>query len=365
MQFNLGGEKPKNQQPQTPRISLGPKNPEPEQPKQDPMDLPVAPSENKTVRPAMKSDRWVFDPTNIEYETAKVADDIEGEVDEEFQARVQKLKKSQKRKSTAILATLITFIVLILGNNAYLSFFKHEYTPNEIGQIAQQYKGETNFYSVGVPGYLIDHSQDILDQIVSVDSGLPPGSKYTAESVSMTNLFYQNSDTATVYANFKIKGPVTPEKEEEQTFDLPVLIVLRWNSEKVVYEQVGQASISSRAQTSSSTKPIQDDFMKFSGQTADASTTSEAQKFIENFLTVLYNGGDVSPYYKYAVPVAKPVGTSFVNMGQFVMYQEDNLGGYNVSALVTIKHESGVQMSSVVYFKVEKSGDSWIVTKMS
>lgn len=279
--------------------------------------------------------------------------DTNYEDQKEMQERSEKRYKSLKTRKIVILTSVSIFLIGIIILGFYNTFLKHEYTGQEIANIANAYNNTTNFPIDGVQGYLSANANELIQGDLIPDAGIK---NYSLTNPVVTRINKKSDTLANVYFYATLS---TTNGENKVDCFLP----LSWNKDEMAYQPTDKIIITPNS-TTVNNKEYNDEasILSFKGiEKMNEENTKSAEAFCKNFFTMLYSNQDITPYYKGDLDL-KSDNLKFVDMSEFAFYKETNKNGYNATANVILQTENGVSYSTAKYITIEKTGDSWMIT---
>lgn len=351
------------------------------------------PEENKNEKAKQLSDDIkVKLAKDFEEDMYATADSIE--IDEEdIEKNIKEFKSLKKKKILLLSSIIITFFIICLCA-IYATFFKHQYTKSEIAAIAKEGNNLKNFPYYGVQGYLDNNIDSLMLNYVSTTT---PNMKKAQTIKSSSNKvssngevgitdgqdIFGNDSSSSRVSSIKIQNPYVTEiiaKSDDFanvyfTLDLVTnigtdrvncMIPLIWTGLK--YANAGDVIFTATISTddiSSDQKKEENYYSSFENTSQETEENNRsAMKFLNNFLTILYSGGDPSPFYTGGVALDDEIANklSFISLDSFRLYKQSNANGFNAYAKITLSTPNGVLYSTEKYFLIVKSGEeSWTI----
>lgn len=264
----------------------------------------------------------------------------------------KKYKKLMLKKSALFGLTLLT-LMFIVAFGAYKTFFKHEFTGEEIAILSNYYNNKTNFPEDGVSGFLNKNIEKIFAEKLSYDSTIdkcivsnPTITKINTKSDTMANVYF----TTTITSNLDISN-------------VNCVLPIMWDVDNNKYYAAGEVIFTPNETTNNNSEIKENPLLSFEEISSETDENIESAKiFVNNFFTMLYSGQDVSPYYKSNVKLDVDSGEfEYGGITEFNFYTETNKNGYNAKAKIKLSMSNGVSYITEKYMIIEKSDESWII----
>ncbi len=283
------------------------------------------------------------------------------EISEESLAESAKKYKSLKMKKIAILVCICLAVLSLVVFGVYNTFFRHEYTPQEIAAYANYYNGRTNFPTYGVQGFLDKNIKELMSEQLTIDRTV---SEFEITNPTITKMVLKDHTLTNVYFYVDI---TTNNGTNRVKCMLPVGYV---DGE---YRPAGTVIFTSNESTVGNVERTPNSWLTFEGLTkASDEETALCKAFVDNFFKILYTGGDVTPYYQgntldpYLMRNGEETEEisrkmTYEAMTEFVYYTDINKQGYNAFAKITLHLPGGIVYKSSKYLYIEKTGSSWMI----
>jgi len=320
--------------------------------------------------------RYINACDEIEKELSKnmFENSIDISIDEKTTENARKRYKNIKTKKTILYGAIITTLAFVTIFGFYKTFFKHEYTGEEIAALANYYNTNTNFQDSGVQGYLNYNINKIMESYITAESGTV---NIEIKNPTVTRINAKNDELANVYFYVDI---VTNDGTQRLNCVLPLF----WNSDKMEYEPGGSVIITPNKSTNNETDTKDNYLLSFENIEEESSENTEsARVFVNNFFTFFYTGQDISQYYdgiaelklndsSTYTPSVKDndvdsniVGQSNIEyngMVGFKLYKDTNQNGYNAYCQITLKSPNGTIYTTDKYITIKGKDKNWLIT---
>lgn len=264
----------------------------------------------------------------------------------------KKYKKLMLKKSALFGLTLLT-LMFIVAFGAYKTFFKHEFTGEEIAILSNYYNNKTNFPEDGVSGFLNKNIEKIFAEKLSYDSTIdkcivsnPTITKINTKSDTIANVYF----TTTITSNLDISN-------------VNCVLPIMWDFDNNKYYAAGEVIFTPNESTNNNSEIKENPLLSFEEISSETDENIESSKiFVNNFFNMLYSGQDISPYYKSNVKLDVDSGEfEYGGITEFNFYTETNKNGYNAKAKIKLSMPNGVSYITEKYMIIEKSDESWII----
>lgn len=298
---------------------------------------------------------------------------------------IKKWKKNQvdarykrfKRKQAIVFSCIIIFTLMTTAFGTYNVFFKHQPTYEEITTNVNRINQRYGFPRDGVATFLIESLPVLTHE--SYSGAL----KNTFIDIRITDISEKSTERANVYFTAKMqlteddnrelpKGVVVPD----EPIKIQGVVPIKYDWDRGTYEATDLPRITPVEDTNSDSgkkwnaaKEMKNNplYSFPNDSTLLVDTRSDeyigAKKFVTNFLTILYNQkGDYSTFYKGGQRLA-PVGT-FQRLKTFNMYKQKNAMGFNTEIEFENQIVPGASFMNKTYLCIEKSGKTFVVTKI-
>lgn len=319
------------------------------------LEIPVEKpkTEESVVKQERKKDQYseAKDKLYAEFIQDMGATSIDASLTPDQMKSAQKKYQALIRKKMMIFVSLIALCVGLLLFGAWNTFIRHEWTGPEIAALSNYYNGQTNFPLDGVQGYIAENAGPLVEGLLIPDAGTRAVEMGTP---MVTKITQKNHQYANVYFYMDI---ITNAGSQRVNCMVPIY----WNNEEWLYQLAGNVIMTPGRSASASVEQVDNPYFTFDGlpKASDADNAS-SKTFVENFLSLLYSGQDISPYYKG--DTLDPEGIEFVSLDEWTLYSVANQNGYNSCAKITVRAKnSGVSYVTEKYILIQKSGDLWII----
>ena len=164
------------------------------------------------------------------------------------------------------------------------------------------------------------------------------------------------------------RGAITTER---YNFCLPVELYYNYDADGVTvvstgYRPAGEMTLYTLNDVNQETfdEIKEHGVFAFNPETAiDEESKSAARIKVDKTLSDLYNKRDTSQDF-LNFRTFNTYDADYVSLDKFELYTADNQMGYNSKVTYTIKTQQGFYYSVETYLKVEKSGNSWVITNI-
>lgn len=284
---------------------------------------------------------------------------------------IDKYKKLQIKK----MIILITFIFVLLSITCfglYNTFFRHEWTGPEIAAYANYYNGETNFPISGVQGFLNKNLNKIITENMSFQKGV---SNFNVDNILISEIVKKNNNLANVYFSCNMS---TNNSINIVNCMLPI------NYDGNSYSPAGSVLLLNTESAINNIEKSQNPYLSFEGiNKMSEEETESSKKFIDNFFTILYSKGDITPYYNgnsklngiltngeiKEITDQKGNEKDKISDGNIIYngiiewnyYSDYNTNGYNGLAVISLTLPNGIIYQTEKYIEINRSGESWMI----
>lgn len=273
------------------------------------------------------------------------------EVSDEQMKQQEKRYRSLKARRFGMYLTLCGFFVIIMICGIWNTFFKHEYTGEEIALLANYYNGRTNFPEDGVQGYLESNLSTLMGERLQIDSGTD---NVNVSGPMVTRINSKSDTLANVYFYFDVNS-------SNGTQRVDAIIPISWNADELKYYPNGEIMVTPNTSTNDKTDEQENSLLSFEDVPKETNENiASSQTFVDNFFTMLYSGQSVEPYYAGKVTM-EANDLEYKGMTNYTLYQETNGNGYNAECEITLKMQNGVSYTTKKYLTLERQGKSWII----
>lgn len=272
--------------------------------------------------------------------------------EKEIEESKKKYRKIMLKKSVLYGLTLL-MILFIVAFGMYKTFFKHEFTGEEIAILSNYYNNQTNFPKDGVQGFLTTNIEKIFGEKLSYDSSID---KCIVSNPIVTRINPKSDDIANVYFTTTITSNI-------DMINVNCVLPISWDSKESKYYASGEVIFTPNETSNSNSDIKENPLLSFKDLQKDTDENIESAKiFVNNFFTMLYSGQDISPYYKSDVKLDVKAGDfDYGEINEFELYTETNKNGYNAKAKIKLTMPNGVSYITDKYMIVEKSNESWMI----
>lgn len=302
---------------------------------------------------------------------AKLAQDFENDLitsaetvevtQEDLENNVKRFQDLKRKKMLLLIGVVTTFIVICICA-LYNTFFRHEWTEDEIYYYANI--GKTSYPMEGVQGYLTSNIDKLLlSRLSATNKTDEQGNKIETVYLGIpvvTEIIDKSSSFANVYFSVDINTNLGKTQ-------VNCMVPLSWDGWK--YTPAGNINIITTCTASNledEQEHAENPYSSFEDIEAveSESTIESAKKYADLFFIALYNGEDVSPYYKGSAKIDSEFlknNINYVGLTNFQLYQESNANGFNACATITIETSNGMTYITEKYLVIQESGESWII----
>ena len=170
------------------------------------------------------------------------------------------------------------------------------------------------------------------------------------------------------YANVYFTANVYSSKREGEDLKLNCILMLKWDMKKAEYQPQDEIIITPVVPTYTNTDvgdPDKNPLMSFKGiQPLGAKESAAAETFVKNFYTLLYQGQDVSTYYKGKSRYQSiEKDSKLVGISDFVLYPKENKSGFNATVNVSVLLTDGMTVRTKHYLKISRNGELFAVER--
>lgn len=274
------------------------------------------------------------------------------EVSDEQMKQQEKRYKSLRARKFGTYIVFCLFFITVTVCGVYNTFFKHEYTGEEIAYLANKFNNQTNFPKDGVQGYLDYNLSQLMGERLQIDSGIE---NVSVSNPKVTRINAKSNNLSNVYFYFDINS-----NNGTQTVD--AILPLSWDSEKMKYLPNGEIMITPNTSTNNKTdKTEENSLLSFDDIAKESNENiSSSQTFVDNFFTMLYSGQSIDPYYAGTVEMDSG-DMEYKGITKYVLYKGTNANGYNAECDITLKMKNGISYTTQKYISIVKDGKSWII----
>lgn len=272
------------------------------------------------------------------------------EITGEDHIKARKKFKSIKTKKIIFYISIILLMFIVMICAVYKTFFKHEYTGEEIANISNFYNSKTNFPESGVSGYIEENIVSIMSDRISYDKDLA-NIKY--EKPILTRINPKNDLIANVYFYLTINSVKGNDK-------ISCMMPIFYDKSVNKYYPCGDVIVTPLETSADSTSKKDNPLMSFEGKPQESDENTNASKtFITNFFTMLYSGQDITPYYDGKQLNVK--GLKFNGIEDYFLFKEENSNGYNTKCTISLTSSTGLVFKTTKYLTISKTGSSWMI----
>ena len=297
--------------------------------------------------------------------------------------------KRLKFRKLLILISFIAFIVIICICAIFKTFFNRNYTGEEIAYYANYYNGLSKFPKYGVEGYLKSNLNTLFTNKLLLNGGTknlkvsdPVVTEIVDKNDYYSNIYFylvlysekgkNNDDEVLVESDDKEsdknkklnKNKNNNDNTEDLINNIKIncMISLYYDYKNDEYKPAGNVIITPSTSTDYSSETKDNEIFSFEDiELASDEDVESCQTFVDNFLLMMYNGQDVSPYYDGSKLDIKENEITYCGIDDFALYSSPNLVGYNAFCTVNIITANGLSYKTDMYLNIEKTDKSWII----
>lgn len=273
---------------------------------------------------------------------------IDIEISEEDIKNANKRFNEIKIKKLGLYIVLLLTFVIFTGSAVYQVFFKHEFSEQEIANIANGYNGKTNFPESGVQGYLTENIDSLMSNNVIYETNSQEGDSITYSTPIVTYILARNDFISNVYFNVNITN-------KNGTSKLSCLLPIKYDFDNRKYAPAGNINLVMSSTAVDDVNEKSNPLFSFDGLKR-LENTNDIKTFVTNFFNMLYEDQDITPYYKGS-KLIRTEGASLLNVDDFCMYSSENIQGYNAICTLQLELPDKIKFKTIKYLNIQSMTD--------
>lgn len=281
--------------------------------------------------------------------------------EESLKESINKYKKL-KLKKTIVLVTIIISLLSLVSFGVYNTFFRHEYTIDEIAYFSNVGNGRTNFPTYGLQGYLEVNADKFLKDKLSIDKSVksvkiknPIITKVLLKSDQLANVYF--------YIDFETNNGVNRVK---------CMLPIAFTGNQ--YSPAGEILFIITKSPIENVDPVDNPFLSFGDiPAASEELTNSSKSSVDNFFRAFYSGQPIDPIYKGKISLDSSLvqidskqaagKIYYIGIDSWELYTGTNANGYNAKAVITLELPNGIIYKTVKYVLIEyiqtEKGEAW------